>query len=324
MSTSNSETLKLYKNDKLYNGSRYMVYLRNRTMESFLGTPDYSKTVYYKSISEPITIDESIRYCDEYTYGSITNDGKTYYFFVDSISTDAFKQTTINYTIDWWATNWAKINCTKAHVTRKPTKPGYMPQPWTPLNTSVELDSLTDDFLIAATYIPSKGTSESQEESPSYISYVLLEGNSANLQKVSQGTWYKQLGIAGSDIKDCFIVPFFTLQDLMGDEELPPMFMVSIDRIDDHVHNVGWFGGPIMNAWHEKYPCLDDNIQQPTDANLFTGNEILYNEYTGRWYKTEYVRWPGTPGMQDYYFWEWVEIEHSDINRYPVTRYYTK
>jgi hypothetical protein len=328
MSTINTENLTLYANPYLYNGSRYVFYQTGRDYEAWLretSSQVTTKTVYFKSLTEEMELNSPPGDILKYPYGKITNDNKSYYIFIDRITTDEHGKSYIKFSVDWWATEWANIHPTKAHLTRKPTKPGYMAQPWTPLNTSVDLESLTDDFLIAATYIPSIGTTESQENSPSYISYILMEGSTENVQKVSQGIWYKQLGLAGSDIKDCFIVPFFTLQDLMGEEEVPPLFIVSIDRIDDHVHQVGWFGGPIMNAWHEKYPCLDSSISQPKDdPTLFTGDELLYNEYTGRWYKAEYVGWGGTPGFPDAYFWEWVEISHASLNRYPVMRYYTQ
>ena len=214
MSTTNTETLKLYKNTKLYNGSRYQFYLTSRAsaFQTFLGTPGYSKTVTYKSISEPITLNEHIKDCDEYTYGSITNEGKTYYFFVDTITTDAYKQTTITFTIDWWTTNWANINCTKAHLTRKHTKPGYMIQPISNLNQTITQESLTNNFSIWATYIPSG------EDAQSFISYIILEGNVSNAIDVELGKWYQNIGISGSDIKDCFIVPFYSYTDLTASE----------------------------------------------------------------------------------------------------------
>ena len=206
VSTQGTEQLKLYKNNKLYNGSRYQFYLTNReqAFQTFLGTPAFTKTVGYKSISEPILLNEFIKDCDELTYGSITNEDKIYYFFVDSITTDAYKQTTITFTIDWWTTNWTKINCTKAHITRQNlSKPGYMEQPISTFNPTITNSSLTSDFSIWATYIPSA------EGSTSFISYIILEGNKNNVSNVELGYWVEKLGIAGSDIKDCFIVPLY-------------------------------------------------------------------------------------------------------------------
>lgn len=221
MSTQNTETLNLYKNTKLYNGSRYQYLMTgrtgltvNQTFEQYLGTPGYTKTVYYKSINEPITINESIKDCDQYTYGSITNDSKTYYFFVDSITTDAYQQTTINYTIDWWSTNWANITCTKAHITRQNVaKPTYMVQPISDFAQTITQSSLTNDFTIWATYIPSG------EGVESFISYIILEGNKKNINNVELGSWVNSLGVAGSDIKDCFIVPLYTYNTFTTSEQ---------------------------------------------------------------------------------------------------------
>lgn len=263
MSTSNSETLKLYKNDKLYNGSRYMVYLRNRTMESFLGTPDYNKTVYYKSISEPITIDESIKYCDEYTYGSITNDDKTYYFFVDSISTDAFKQTTINYTIDWWATNWAKINCTKAHVTRKPTRPDYMIQPISDLNMNISQQNLTNDFVIAATYIPS-----GEGIKRSFISYVILEGSVFNVNNVELGSWLDRLALPTADIKDSFVVPLYSYSDFETD--------ITIYAVNSAMYQV---------SPPDVYQALDSALQANFALPFPQDGDIIFDTSSGKYYK---------------------------------------
>ena len=211
ISTQGTEQLKLYKNDKLYNGSRYQFYLTNReqAFQTFLGTPAFTKIVAYKSINEPILLNEFIKDCDEITYGSITNEDKTYYFFVDNISTDAYKQTTINYTIDWWTTNWSNINCTKAHLTRKPVKPQYMEQPFTPLQPTSTSSSLTSEYCIMATYIPSLG-----EDKPSYICNIVIPGTWENLRMVEQGYWYQYYNIPGADIKDSFIVPLFSYGDI--------------------------------------------------------------------------------------------------------------
>lgn len=278
VSTQNTELLKLYKNEKLYNGSRYQYYLTNReqAFQTFLGTPAFEKTVYYKSINEPILLNEFIKDCDEITYGSITNEGKTYYFFVDAITTDAYKQTTINYTIDWWTTNWTKINCTKAHITRQPTKPHYISQPYSPMSTTVTIDEITDKFMIVATYIPNI------ENMESFISYIFLEGTRENIQKVQQGYWYQELGIAGSDIKDCFIVPFFEIGDFLSGLVVPPVFTIeSKETIDWHATTDP--AGRLLVAFATKYPCFSSD-DYATDQNSFTGSEIIFNSVTGLWY----------------------------------------
>lgn len=224
MSTTNTETLKLYKNTKLYNGSRYKIYQGNqgnpRDIESVLGTPDYNKQVNYKSITEPITIGEYIDDCDQYTYGSITNHGKTYYIFVDSIMTDAYGLTTIEFTVDWWSTNWLDINCTIGHLTRKPEKPQYMEQPYTPLSTTVEQSTISTDYCFGATYIPNT------EKGTSYISALYLPGNTQMFNLINCGNWYNELKLPGADIKDCFAIPIFSYDDIKNSIEYNIMYRV--------------------------------------------------------------------------------------------------
>ena len=78
----------LYKNPKLYNGSRYVYYQDNRDYDNWLSLSSYqtySKDVVFKSLEENITINAFIDNVDEYTYGSITLNKTKYYFFVDKV-----------------------------------------------------------------------------------------------------------------------------------------------------------------------------------------------------------------------------------------------
>lgn len=327
MSSTNTEVLTLYKHPKLYNGSRYKFYHDSRLYDEWLyETSEGSKRmqVNYKSISEPIEINQALQYSDEYTYGSITNEGKTYYFFVDNISTDAYRKTIIEYTIDWWSTNWKHINCTKAHLTRAPVKPEYMEQPYTPLNVTSKEEVLTKDFTIFATYIPSWTTTETVEyiengeiktatelsDKNSFISYVLLEGTTENIVKVSQGTWYQELGLPGADIKDCFIVPFFTLRDFMTGVDMSPVFIIQSEDIRDRDSQpYPWLrNGPLLKTFIKAYPCfsVDDSDVHSTET-AFTGNEIIYNQVTGRYY--EPVWRTVTYMSQEKHWWQFVEID---------------
>ena len=211
MSTTNTETLTLYKHPQLYNGSRYKKYQTGIDYNNWLNSSSSGKlvkTVYYKSLNEPILLLEDIPILDEYTYGSITAMGKTYYIFIDSASTDQNGRTTINYTIDWWATEWAKATPTKGHITRISTKPNYMEQPFVPYKPNVTSESYIDEFSIFATYIPSN------LENDSFISYFIMDGNMKNIGLVEQGYWYQEYAIPGADVKDCFIVPYFKGSDI--------------------------------------------------------------------------------------------------------------
>lgn len=215
MSTTNTENLILYSCKKLYNGSRYKVYQSGTgfNYDTWLANTDNSPnnsgnlTVYFKSITEPITIDAPLMNTDTYTYGCITNgtDGthyKKYYFFVDNITTDQNGRSTLSFSIDWWATEWSNIQLTTGHITRnKNTKPGYMAQPYTPLNESVQLSNFTQTQCYMATYIPSNDSGKS------YISTLVFPYNQYMYKLVENGMWYSEFKIPGADIKDSFVVP---------------------------------------------------------------------------------------------------------------------
>jgi hypothetical protein len=246
MSSIDTEELRLYKDPKLYHGSRYKVYQNSKTMEEYLGEPGYKKQVYYKSIDEPITINEFIRDCDEYTYGSITNQGKTYYFFVDQIMTDAYKQTVINFTVDWWSTNWNNIHCTKANIKRQnKAKPKYMKQPYTPLSVDTSQDEITDNYCFMATYIPSS------EKGTSYIATMILEGKDYIYQIIDNGQWYNVLDIPGVDIKDCFVVPLFSYDELKSNVEYNEIYLLSkVDGSGETLHR------NLLEDFVIRYPTL--------------------------------------------------------------------
>ena len=223
MSTTNTENLILYSCNKLYNGSRYKVYQSgtNFNYDTWLANTQNSPnnsgnlTVYFKSISEPITIDKPLMNADTYTYGCITNgtDGthyKKYYFFVDSITTDQNGRSTLTYSIDWWATEWANVNLTKGHITRnKLSKPTYMQQPYSPLNVTSSETQFTNDYCFIATYIPSNEYTESS------LSYVIMEGSQDMYNLINTGLWQERLDIPDSDIKDIFVVPLFKYSDFV-------------------------------------------------------------------------------------------------------------
>ena len=287
VSTQGTEQLKLYKNSKLYNGSRYQFYLTNReqAFQTFLGTPAFTKTVGYKSISEPILLNEFIKDCDELTYGSITNEDKIYYFFVDSITTDAYKQTTINYTIDWWTTNWSKIQCTVGHITRKKTSPDYMSQPYTPLYTqyvsSAFGGSYSNHGSIMFTYIPSIDGVQS------YISLGMLELNESNLALVQNGYWKQKFNIAGSDIKDCFIVPLISPTDIATQSNTVEEYYV-----DTSTHS-GTLGNKLHDAFEDSFPDLNpEDIFPENPGSGFDPQTLepkVFDTNTGKFYVMWYM-----------------------------------
>lgn len=274
MSTTNTEELILFSTKKIYNGSRYKYYQTNRSYDAFLeNDAEYrypernSKTVYYKSITEPISISESINNADAYNYGILTNSNKKYYIFVDSITTDQFGVSTLRYSIDWWATEWANVHPTKAHVTRKSDKPSYMKQPFVPLNVSSEETMLTDKFCIMATYIPSVSEAET-----SYISTLILEGNYEILKMVEEGYWTNIIGIAGGDVKDCFVVPLYSYDDFLSEITTPLIFTINDDSLPSPI-------GGDLETWIRVLRDLTEKYPAGTGDYPIT----IYNEGTDKW-----------------------------------------
>lgn len=209
----------LYKNPKLYNGSRYVYYQDNRDYDNWLSLSSYqtySKDVVFKSLEENITINAFIDNVDEYTYGSITLNKTKYYFFVDKVSTDAYNQTTISYTIDWWATKWFAVTCTKANLKRSSVKPEYMAQPFSPLAPSFErLEGLNRGGVILFSYTASLGSGENKD----CMKWGVIDINETDgLQSIETGGWSTKLGntITAGDMLGIFIVPIFTISDFIN------------------------------------------------------------------------------------------------------------
>lgn len=209
----------LYKNPKLYNGSRYVYYQDNRDYDNWLSLSSYqtySKDVVFKSLEESITINAFIDNVDEYTYGSITLNKTKYYFFIDRVSTDAYNQTTISYTIDWWATKWFAVTCTKANLKRSSVKPNYMAQPFSPLAPSFErLEGLNRGGVILFSYTASLGSGGNKD----CMKWGVIDINETEgLQSIETGGWSKKLGdtLTAGDMLGIFIVPIFNISDFIN------------------------------------------------------------------------------------------------------------
>ena len=219
MSSQNSENLILYANSYLYNGSRYVYYQTNRDYDDWLdtqaGNDKIELTVYYKSLTEDLELNYPVADLLKYTYGKLTNDGKDYYIFIDRITTDQHGKSYISFSVDWWATEWVNVHPTKAHLTRKSTKPGYMPQPWTPFKPSIDiLDIIKDsnyqnseDGVIIFSYIDS--TNVGSGVGDDLMKFGALKINDF-LGIVIVGSWNKMIGIPDTDILGVFMVPIFT------------------------------------------------------------------------------------------------------------------
>ena len=315
MSTVNTETLTLYAHPKLYNGSRYVFNHDGREYVQWLDDTSESKktvTVYYKSLSEPLELKMRLADAINYTYATLTNDGKLFFLFIDSITTDQCGKSFVSYTVDWWQSQWDSLTPTIAHVTRSSIKPGYMAQPYRAFYYNVdERYPVTEKYSIMATYIPSDGDEEGVY-TPSYISYLIMEGTDKNLKMVEQGYWYQELGIPGSDIKDCFIVPFFSL------DEMSDMVFDSLVESDDLSEAAGemWY---TFDEMPESGVPLEDLIED--NDEVFSPLEAfseMYPYFEGK--EHDYSFWPEhgqyiyDPANDTYYRFAKVYVRLSDLS----------
>lgn len=215
--TVNKSELILYKNPKLYNGSRYKYYQTNRDYNNWLRMSSYKtikKDIVYKSLEEDILLNEFIDDLDEYTYGSIKLNGTVYYIFIDSVSTDAFKQTKIKFTVDWWSTKWLNVTCTKANLKRSSVKPEYMAQPFSPLCPSFNKKQGigSEGGCIVFSYTASLGSGSNKD----CMKWGVIDfSESDGIQMIETGAWSKYLGdtITAGDMLGVYVVPCFTAND---------------------------------------------------------------------------------------------------------------
>lgn len=213
----NKSQLKLYKNPKLYNGTRYVYYQTNRDYDNWLELSSYStysQNITYKSLEEDIIINEYIDNCDEYTYGSITLNSTKYYIFIDNVSVDAYRQTRITFSIDWWATKWFAVTCTKANLKRSSVKPEYMAQPFSPLAPEFKrIQGIgSTGGCIVFSYTASLGSGDNKD----CMKWGVIDFNEADgIQMIETGAWSKYLGetITAGDMLGVFIVPCFNAND---------------------------------------------------------------------------------------------------------------
>lgn len=299
MSTTNTENLTLYANAKLYNGSRYVFYQTNRDYEQWLrqnSSSVISKTVYFKSLTEDMELNSSVKDILKYTYGKLTNDGKDYYIFIDKIVTDQHGKSYISFSVDWWATEWANVHPTKAHLIRSSTKPGYMAQPFAPMKTTYDSVPFSSDRsnkgCYMFTYIPSN-----QAEN-SYISIGIMDITDKSTALVQSGYWYQKLRIPGADVKDCFVVPLVSTDDFVqGDNyvncifinELPEHGVDLAAKISDAFAHE-YPNTYLSNSLHPYIPTWSWEEQGDPPSNYGTAvYDVRNNHYYRVYYKEEYI-----------------------------------
>lgn len=297
MSGVNTETLVLYANPYLYNGSRFVFYQGanrddNLTFEDWL--EDTSEgiseemTVYYKSLTEPLELNSPVGDMVKYTYGKLSNDGYEYYIFIDRILTDQHGKSYIHYSVDWWASLWDDVHPTIGHLTRKPTKPAYMAQPYEPLNVTVEQSVITNEFSIMATYIPSK------EHMKSEILTIIVPGNNLTLRKVEDGTWISELNMAASDVKDSFVVPLFSYEFIKNNYRTEELYLLDCDYEDMH------------DAYELAFPGRRITSQETAEA------VFVYNEKDGKYYQGHWFSGTSDFGFYEYYRWSELDVDYVE------------
>ena len=289
MSTINTENLTLYANPYLYNGSRYVFYQTGRDYETWLRENServVTKTVYFKSLTEEMELNSPPGDIMRYPYGKITNNDKDYYIFIDRITTDEHGKSYIKFSVDWWATEWVNLHPTKAHLTRSPNKPGYMAQPWTPLKTSFDSVPLDGENSkkgsIMFTYIPSN------EGQDSYISLGFIELNDKNLSLVQNGYWYQKYHIPGSDIKDCFVVPMISPDDIATEENT----YVFLSLNSNESETQGTVATMLEASFEYRFPDIVPTDYFPQATTTIIPDDfgrLVYNEASNKFYRMWYT-----------------------------------
>ena len=210
--TYNRATLRLYKEPKLYNGSRYTKYFSSESeRDAYFANPDLDLgEIQYNSTDGTINVKRNLGVLLEYSYGILTVMDTDMYIFIDDIQVGYNDVSTIYYSIDYYETARFKFNVTKGHITRlNGSKPDYMRQPYSPFTTNIELISnLTGLGMFMFSYI------EQVEGQTSSLRYGAVNINPESIQIFQMGTWQENFGLADGDIKDCFVVPGFTVADL--------------------------------------------------------------------------------------------------------------
>lgn len=214
--TYNRATLRLYKEPKLYNGSRYTKYFSSESeRDAYFANPDLDLgEIQYNSTDGTINVKRNLGVLLEYSYGILTVMDTDMYIFIDDIQVGYNDVSTIYYSIDYYETARFKFNVTKGHITRyNGSKPQYMEQPYTSLSPSIKvypLDASSSDLIekySSGMFVWSMVKTTGELES-SKLMYGLTEINQYSKVIFINGLWQEIFGYGDSDIKDCFVVPF--------------------------------------------------------------------------------------------------------------------
>lgn len=216
--TYNRANLRLYKEPKLYNGSRYTKYFSSESERTqYFANPDLNLgEIEYNSVDGTINVNQNLGVLLEYSYGILTVMDTDIYIFIDDITVGYNDVSTIYYSIDYFETARFKFNVTKGHLSRySGSKPLYMEQPYSSITPSIRIypvsgtstDLLNNFGSCMFVWSMVKTTGELQT---SKLVFGAVEVRGITKSIFMNGTWQEIFGYADSDIKDCFVVPFMT------------------------------------------------------------------------------------------------------------------
>ena len=109
------------------------------------------------------------------------------------------------------------------------------------------------------------------------------------LQKTcnEEGYWYQKLGIAGSDVKDCFIVPVFSISDFRSQANSKTIITIDVSisgtttTADDIIAFRDW-----LLQGNYGYDTTKTVVENLEDYYI---NLYFYNKRDGKYYKLEYT-----------------------------------
>lgn len=223
--TYNRATLRLYKEPKLYNGSRYTKYFASESeRDAYFANPDMNLgEIQYNSTDGTINVQKNLGVLLEYSYGILTVMDTDLYIFIDDIQVGYNDVSTIYYSIDYYETARFKFQVTKGHLSRySGSKPLYMEQPYSSFSPNIRVYPLSGGsdklyYYGRAMFVWSMTKTTGGTETSKLV-YGACEITVPTMTVFTNGLWQELFGYADSDIKDCFVVPL--LNSEMLDEEV--------------------------------------------------------------------------------------------------------
>jgi hypothetical protein len=219
-------TLKLYKGVDFDGVNSFPDIPTKATFDAYLAAKQqYSQTVQYNRIGEPILIQKGYDVAISYSYGCIDTGTKKYFIIPDSINVNENGRVYLTYSVDWYTTLKydSKISFGRSHLIKSTSAdPKKYEQSISPIDMIVESGSIipgdptkplvvrsglliayvTDDTKSSFSYIysPMQGYNGIKDEGSSTWSIDLFDVFSGDLTSIT--------GIAPKDVVGIWFVPF--------------------------------------------------------------------------------------------------------------------